>query len=217
MHRRLQNRYNERMMRPRAILFDLDGVLVHSIEAWYRMLVVAAHHFRRPHITRASFDAGWGQGIDADMQTFFQGCQAYEVERYYADHLLDHAEHIEITEDAPRTLERLRQHGIPCALITNTPTGLARDILEWAALLEAFTVVVGAEEGLASKPAPDPILLACEQLQWSPQQCLMIGDSRFDQQAALAAECPFLGYRMTRGASVQNLSEVVDLVEAATE
>ena len=98
--------------------------------------------------------------------------------------------------------------------IALTVTGLPAAILGWAGLLEDFAVVVGAEEGLASKPAPDPILRACEHLQLSPQECLMIGDSRFDQQAALAAECPFLGYRMSLAASVQNLSEVVDLVEA---
>jgi phosphoglycolate phosphatase len=202
------------MSRPKAILFDLDGVLVHSIEAWYRMLVSAARHFGRPHITRESFDAGWGQGIDADLQTFFQGCRAEEIERYYATHLLDHAEAIEVTEDAASTVARLQQLGIPCVLITNTPTGLARDILAWADLLDGFAWVVGAEAGLASKPAPDPILRACKQLQLSPAECLMIGDSRFDQQAAMAAGCPFLGYRMTLDNRVQNLSEVVDLVEA---
>lgn len=201
------------MTRPQAILFDLDGVLVHSIEAWYRMLGSAARHFRRPNIGRASFDAGWGQGIDADMQTFFQGCRPEEVERFYAEHLLDHAQHIEVTADASHTLARLQQHKIPCVVITNTPTELARDILRWAGLLDAFAFVVGAQPGLASKPAPDPILRACRQLQLLPQQCLMIGDSRFDQQAATAAECAFLGYRMTLGNSVQNLSEVVDLVE----
>lgn len=202
------------MIRPRALLFDLDGVLVHSIEAWYRMLVGAARHFRTPDISRAAFDAGWGQGIDADMQTFFRGCDAVEVERYYAAHLLDHSDCIETTEDAPRTLQRLRQHGLPCAVITNTPTGLARDILARSGLLDSFELVVGAEPRLAPKPAPDPILRACELLRVSPQECVMIGDSQFDEQAASAAGCAFLGYRMAHGASVQYLSEVMDLVEA---
>ena len=201
------------MTRPQAILFDLDGVLVHSIEAWHRMLVAAAQHFGKPDITRQAFDAGWGQGIDADMQTFFRGCNQQEVELYYQRHLLDHVEHFQVTADAPSTLRRLQQHGIPCVIITNTPTDLARAILEWAEILDGFAFVVGAEEGLASKPAPDPILRACKKLHLSPQQCWMIGDSRFDQQAALAAHCPFLGYRMAADASVQNLSEVVDLVE----
>ena len=204
------------MIRPQAILFDLDGVLVHSIEAWFRMLVAAAQHFNQPPITRAAFDAGWGQGIDADMQTFFIGCDAEEVERYYAEHLLDHADHIAITDDAPLTIERLQQNDIPCVIITNTPTDLACDILRWARLLEGFEFVVGAEEGLASKPAPDPILRACHRLQVTPQSCWMIGDSRFDQQAAAAAGTPFLGYRMTQGVPIQNLIEVVNLVETAT-
>ena len=204
------------MSRPRALLFDLDGVLVHSIEAWYRLVRHTARHFGKPDITRESFDAGWGQGIDADLETFFVGCRAADIEAHYAEHLLDFADVIRVTSDAVPTLDALRHRDIPCAVITNTPTGLARDILSWAGLLGHFACVVGAQPGLASKPAPDPILHACDRLGVAAVDCWMVGDSRYDRDAAHAAGCAFLGYRMASERRIDNLSEVVDLVEAET-
>jgi len=203
------------MNRPRAILFDLDGVLVHSIEAWYLLVRATAAHFGQPDVTRQQFDAGWGQGIDADLETFFVGCRAQDIEDFYARHLLDHAQHIEVTGDAASTLRRLRAADIPAAIITNTPTDLARAILEWASLQHDVALVVGAEPHRRSKPAPDPILDACASLGVSPGDCWMIGDSRFDRLAAEAARCPFVGYRMRTDVSVDTLSEVMDLVDAA--
>jgi phosphoglycolate phosphatase/AHBA synthesis associated protein len=202
------------MSRPHAVFFDLDGVLVHSIEAWFRLVQHTARHFGKPAITREDFDAGWGQGIGADLETFFVGCRAQDIEDHYAQHLLDFADVIDVTPDAGDTLHALRQRDIPVAVITNTPTGLARDILDWAGLLPHVGLVVGAQPDLASKPAPDPLWRACDQLQVPRSHCWMVGDSRFDRQAAEAAGCPFIGYRMTHETHVDTLSEVVDLVEA---
>jgi len=201
------------MPRPTAILFDMDGVLVHSIEAWFRLVDLTARHFCKPDITREQFDASWGQGIDADLETFFVGCKSREIEDFYAAHLLDFSDHIEITEDAYATLRAVRDLGIPCAVITNTPTDLARDILAWAGLIGTVDLTVGAQEGLLSKPEPDLILHACKVLQRLPENAWMIGDSRFDLQAAAAAGCRFVGYRMAHETNVASLSEVVDLVK----
>jgi len=201
------------MPRPTAVLFDMDGVLVHSIVAWFRLVCLTAQHFCKPDITREQFDAGWGQGIAADLETFFVGCKAREIEDFYAAHLLDFTEHITVTEDALSTLQALHGLDLPCAVITNTPTGLARDILAWAGLIGNVDLTVGAQEGLLSKPAPDPILHACKVLRRLPENAWMIGDSRFDLQAAEAAGCRFLGYNMSYETSLTNLSEVVSLLE----
>jgi phosphoglycolate phosphatase/AHBA synthesis associated protein len=202
------------MSRPHAVFFDLDGVLVHSIEAWFQLVRHTARHFGMPDITRRQFDAGWGQGIDADLETFFVGCRGKDIEAHYAQHLLDFADQIDVTTDAAGTLRSLHDRGLPVAVITNTPTGLARDILDWAGLLRHVGLVVGAQSGLASKPAPDPLWHACDTLQVAAPDCWMVGDSRFDRQAAEAAGCPFIGYRMAHETRVDTLSEVVDLVEA---
>jgi phosphoglycolate phosphatase len=198
----------------RAVLFDLDGVLVDSYEAWFRAVNAAARHFHQPEIDRERFKASWGQGTDADLETFFPGCRLADVERYYEDHLLDHAQEMRVDPEARDALMQLRDADIMRGVITNTPTFLARDVLAWTGLIGLVDVTVGASDGVASKPAPDMIFHAAQVLQVQPDEVLVVGDSVFDERAARAAKVRFLGFRTASPPSVQRLGDVVRLVGA---
>ena len=95
------------------MLFDMDGVLLESDEAWFRVLNAAARHFRKPDIERERFKASWGQGVEADVRDFFPGCALAEVERFYEDHLLDFGEHVRADPTARETLMKLRGTSAP--------------------------------------------------------------------------------------------------------
>jgi HAD superfamily hydrolase (TIGR01509 family) len=200
---------------PRAILFDLDGVLVESREAWFRVVQAAARHFRTADVDRARFDAGWGQGVDADVRDFFPGCSQADVERFYEDRLLDYGDFIEPDPEARATLARLRDLQVPRGVVTNTPTFLARDILAFVALVGLVDVTVGAGGAVRPKPEADSVRAACEALEVLPQHTLLVGDSLFDEKAARAAGARFLGLRMANGGSAQSLSEVLRFFERA--
>jgi len=192
----------------RAVLFDLDGVLVESQEAWFRLVNAAARHFCKPDVSRARFDAGWGQGIEADLREFFPGCAAGDLERFYAAHLLDFDAHMHVQPGARDALCQLRDAALLRGVVTNTPTPLARDILAWAGLIGLVDVTTGAAPELASKPAPDIILRACRELEVDPRQALVVGDSRFDAEAAAAARARFLGFRTPGGPALRELAEL---------
>jgi len=197
----------------RAVLFDLDGVLVDSYEAWFRVVNATARNFRKPDVDRERFAAGWGQGIDADVRNFFPGCKEAEIEAFYESHLLDYGSEIKANPEAHETLILLRGSEVLRGVITNTPTFLARDVLAWAGLIGLVDVTVGPGPGLPPKPAPDLVLRACEQLQIKPSEALIVGDSAFDEKAAQAARVPFVGYRNNASArSVQRLRDIVPLV-----
>jgi len=199
----------------RAVLFDLDGVLVDSYEAWFRVVNAAARHFRKPDVDRDRFAAGWGQGIDADVREFFPGCKESDIETFYEDHLIEFASELKIDPEAHETMVRLRSAEVFRGVITNTPTLLARDVLAWVGLIGLVDITVGPDSGLAPKPAPDIVLRACESLQIGPSEALMVGDSAFDDKAARAAKVPFVGYRNDSSPrSVSRLLDVVRLVES---
>ncbi|MBI5544257.1 MAG: haloacid dehalogenase, partial [Deltaproteobacteria bacterium] len=69
----------------RAILFDLDGVLVRSEEAWFRTVEEAGRRFRGRPITRAEFAPTFGQGTLADVREFDLSCTAPELDRFYTE------------------------------------------------------------------------------------------------------------------------------------
>jgi len=57
----------------RAVLFDLDGVLVDSYEVWFHLMNAAAGELRYPAISRELFQTTWGQGVQADIKNYYPG------------------------------------------------------------------------------------------------------------------------------------------------
>jgi len=198
----------------RAVLFDLDGVLIDSYEAWYRVANAAARQFRKPDIDRDRFQQSWGQSTEADLAEFFPGCSLEEVEAFYEHHLLDFSNEIKVDPEAHTTLLALRNAELMRGVVTNTSTFLARDLLAAAGLIGLVDITVGAERGLHPKPSPDIVLHACDVLQVRPDEAILVGDSIFDEKAAQAAKVPFVGFRRSATRTIQKLSEVVKLVDA---
>lgn len=192
-----------------AILFDLDGVLIDSYHAWFDLVNAARRAFGRPPIDLAAFDAGWGQGLEADAERYFDGMSVERLGRYFDDHFMDHAERVSEMPDARATLARLRDRGVPVAVVTNTPRAIAAGILS-ALGLDAFVgVLVGADEVERAKPAPDLLEEACRRLGVAPGACVMVGDSTFDRDAARGAGVPFVGYGGVEGDStIRSLREL---------
>lgn len=194
-----------------AVLFDLDGVLIESRDAWYHVLVAAARAFGHPAMPRETFDANFGQGIEEDMK-FFPGCSVAELEAYLEAHFLDHVDRVVVNADAAPVLQALAQRGAKTAIVTNTQTALAKETVRGAGLEP--DLVIGANDVAHEKPAADMLLLACERLGVSPARAVMVGDSRFDREAALAAEVRFLGYGIDGNPRIERLTELLFLGES---
>lgn len=192
-----------------AVLFDLDGVLIDSREAWFQVLNAAARDLGHATIPRTAFDASFGQGIEADAGTFFRGTPVATLDAYLASHFLDHAAHVVVNPDAAPVLQALARRGARTAVVTNTHTGLARETVRGAGLEP--DLVVGAHDVPRSKPAPDMVLLACERLGVAPARAVLVGDSRFDRDAAYAAGVRFIGYGIEGDATLERLSEILFL------
>lgn len=194
-----------------AVLFDLDGVLIDSRDAWFHVLQDATRALGHPPIPRDAFDASFGQGVEADAATFFPGTSVDALDAWLAAHFLDHARHVVVNVDAGPVLRALSQRGARTAVVTNTQSALARETLR-AAGLEP-DLVIGAHDVKRGKPAPDMVLLACERLAVAPARAVLVGDSRFDREAARAAGVRFVGYGIDGDARIARLSEVLFLEE----
>ncbi len=188
----------------------MDGVLVESYEAWFHLTAGAARDLGYPPVSRAAFHAAWGQGLDADVRTFYPRHTTDEIERYYTRHFRDHAEHLRVEPDAARVLDELRRRGVRTAVITNTPAALAREILGCAGL--RVDSLVGGTDVPQAKPAPDMVLRGCELLEVPASRAIVVGDSRFDAEAASAARVYFVGFKMEGDTRIERLVEVLDLV-----
>ena len=113
----------------RAVLWDLDGVLIDSFEVWFHLLNATSRAFGGSEISRQAMRDGWGQGISADVERWFPHKTVAETEAHYHAHFMDHATHLRVDPDARAVTAELRRRGFAQALITNTPSPLAREIL----------------------------------------------------------------------------------------
>lgn len=186
----------------RAVRFDLDGVLIDSYEAWFVVVNAAAAFLGRPEVSRDRFGSVWGQGISADLRSLYPGCTREEVESTYVRAMTQQASTIRVNPEAHTCLADLGRRGIRRALVTNTQLGLARAILAASGLAAVFDDVEGARPGVREKPEPDLLLAALAALGVPATEALMVGDSRYDEEAAAAAGVPFLHYEMKSGASL---------------
>lgn len=196
----------------RAVLFDLDGVLVDSYEVWFQAMNAVAQELACPPISREVFADSWGQGIEQDVECFFPGRTIPELEERYERAYPRHLEHLRVDPDAAGLLATLRERGLGTALITNTPGGLARSVLEFAGL--TLDAVVGGTDVPRCKPAPDMVLRACALLEVSPEAAVVVGDTAYDRDAAAAAGVEFIGVRCEGAQRVEVLGAVVERLSA---
>jgi HAD superfamily hydrolase (TIGR01509 family) len=92
---------------------------------------------------------------------------------------------------APEALRMVRAAGWPTALVTSTHRGLVDVALESIGA-EFFDVVVCGDEVPATKPAPDPYLVAATKLGVPAAGCVAIEDSPAGARSAEAAGCAVL-------------------------
>ena len=186
----------------RAVLFDLDGVLIDSYEAWFVVVNEAARELKSAPVSRELFHSIFGQGIAADLENLYPGRTREEVEPAYVRSMTRQTASIHVNPQALAVLASLRTRGIARACVTNTQDSLARAILVASRLADRFDDVQGVRAGVREKPAPDLLLAALEALVVLPEDALMVGDSRYDEASAAAARVPFLHYDLKHDGSL---------------
>jgi pyrophosphatase PpaX len=180
--------------RPAAVLFDLDGTLVDTIEL---LLSSVRHAFaereaRRPG-GRAPTDAEWIAGIgtplaaqlrpfardDADALALVDSYRAYQREHH--DRLT------RCYADVVDVVTELRARGHPTAVVTSKADDIAHRTLAHVGLLPLMDLVVGVGATARHKPDPEPVLYALGRLDYAPAEALFVGDSPHDIRAGNAA------------------------------
>lgn len=199
-------------MKTRAVLFDMDGVLVKSEEVWFRVVAEAGVRFRGTAVTREEFFPTFGQGTAADIPVFGLSCTVAQLDAFYTSEFVNHLDAMWVNPDAAPLLTSLRAAGVKTALVTNTVGPLAARILERAQLTGLFDALGTADRVTHAKPAPDLLHLVLGELALPARDAVMVGDSKFDRMAAGAAEVRFVGLGLDGDARVERLSALPALL-----
>jgi beta-phosphoglucomutase-like phosphatase (HAD superfamily) len=177
---------------PGAVIFDLDGTLVDTVE---RRIVAWLQAFEEAGIP-ASRDAV-SPLIGADGKAVARRI-AKQAGRTLDDDTVEtidrrSGEIYQALNVDPRPLPGARElaaalelAGIPWAIGTSSRREQVRASVDALMLGKEPTIVDGSHVEHA-KPAPDLLLMAADQLQAEPTRVWYVGDSTFDMQAAVSA------------------------------
>ncbi len=171
-----------------ALLFDLDGTLIDSIEL---LLQCAAFAFGGR--TRAPTRAQWTAGIGTPLRTQLAEWADSEADTdtLVASYRAHQDLHLErMTSAFPGVLDALawaREAGHATGLVTSKGRVMTARSLACVGLANAFDTIVTYEETTRHKPLGDPVVLALDRLALPPTRALYVGDSTHDMHAGRAA------------------------------
>jgi phosphoglycolate phosphatase len=183
----------------RAVLFDLDGTLLDTIEdlaeASNRML----EELGRSRRSLAQIHSFVGKGIpNLVRRCMTEDARASEAEieqavasfrRHYAQ---VNGQSTRIYPGVVDTLDAMRALNLQLACVTNKAEAFTLPLLERMGLMPYFGAVVSGDTLPVKKPDPAVLHHACDLLGVASRHALMIGDSANDAQAARAAGMPVL-------------------------
>lgn len=173
----------------KAVLFDLDGTLLDSID----LIVASWDHTVAVHGLSPPPELDIRQCIGRSLDDLFgalglhEGTAAAAIRTYREHNLAHHDAGTAPYPGAAELVRALRSLGRPIAIVTGKRRVGAFRGLERLGLRDAFDVVIGADDTARGKPHPDPALLACERLRVAPESAWFVGDSVQDLRCARAA------------------------------
>lgn len=177
----------DRLARVEAVLFDLDGTLIDTVE----LILTSFRHATRVVLGESLPDevmmAGVGIPLRKQMAEF-SAEHADELLRVYREHNAVH--HDGMVKEYPGTeavLTELHGRGIPMGVVTSKGTPMTVRGLRLFDLERFFGVVVTADDVPLHKPDPYPLRHAAELLGVDIERCAYVGDSPHDMEAAKAA------------------------------
>jgi HAD superfamily hydrolase (TIGR01509 family) len=192
---------------PSAILFDMDGVLVDSLDSWWKALNSALKRFKHQEITRGEFmKIYWGHDLKANLKRLQLNP---EVAQFCNITYGDHLDYVKIYPDTKSTLRRLASY--KKAVITNTPTDCARQILKKFKIEQYFKEIITSDDVAKAKPDPEIVLKACERLGVDAKTVVLVGDTESDVNAGRAAGCTVVGLNIDADITIQRLFDLADL------
>ncbi|ANJ56715.1 Phosphorylated carbohydrates phosphatase [Pseudomonas fluorescens] len=186
------------MLAIKAVIFDMDGVLIDSEPLYMEQeRHSCARHGVLLDKTKLSRFVGttqrymWSAIKNEYGLTEPLNCLMAQHQRQVI-----HAMSSESLSPMPGTqtlITTLKQAGISCAVASSSPSELVEVILHGTKLRRFFNDVICGDDVTQSKPDPEIFLLAAKRLGIAPGSCLVIEDSTHGISAAKAANMFCIG------------------------
>lgn len=200
-------------MKIKAILFDLDGVLVDTYKVWYHLFNQTLKHFGYQPINLKTFAQNWGQSTEEDVQIFMPEVKLSDVVKYFSENFSKFINYMKVNPEAEAVLKKLKKSGLKIGCITNSHKNITKLEIRKSDLSDLIDIIVTADDVKRPKPDPEMLLKACKKLKVKTNEIVFIGDTPTDLKTAKSARCIFIGYRIRTMLNIKNLGDLIPLLK----
>lgn len=179
----------------KAVIFDMDGVLIDARDWHYRALnrglqIFGAEITYEDHLNRFN-----GLPTRVKLSMLVEEGQIPELAKDYIEAVKQTWTIREAANSCFPKIEHLilfgilKSAGLKLGVATNSIRETSTAMLGYAGLLSQLDVLVTNEDVLKPKPSPDIYSLAAKRLGVEPSECLVIEDHEYGIAAAESAGC----------------------------
>ncbi len=177
----------------KAVLFDLDGTLLDTLEdlANSMNVILKAHGMNTFPVE--DYKEFLGYGLEGLIRCVIPKAQVNDklVHEYLADMKVEYgkrwAEKTRPYPGIPELLDELQRRGLKLVVLSNKMDDYTKIIIKTLLPDWKFNIVRGLKENSPPKPDPTSALQIADALKIAPKDFLFLGDTDIDMQTANAA------------------------------
>lgn len=182
------------MLRPAALVFDLDGTLIDSRQDITTAVNRTREGYGLPPLALEQVVRMVGEGARLLIERALPEIPAERIDTALAIYL-DHYRQVCLDQTRPypgieEMLARLSA-SYPMALLSNKGEELSRIVLQGLGLDRYFREVLGGDSLPTRKPDPAGLRLLAGRLGIPVERVMLVGDTRIDAETARNAGCLF--------------------------
>ncbi len=182
----------------KAVIFDIDGTLVDSVDLHARAWQEAFAKFRKPvtyEAVRSQIGKGGDQLLPAFLSREEQEDFGEELEKYRGELFKSkYLSHVKAFPRVRELFERVKADGKQVALASSAKEDEVEIYKRIAHIEDLVEKQTSSDDAERSKPHPDIFEAALERLHdVSPQDVVVVGDSPYDAIAATKAHIASIG------------------------
>jgi len=177
----------------KAVLFDLDGTLLDTLEDIARSMNAVLINAGFPAHPVEAYRGFVGEGIaNLVRRALPERCADERTVQQHVSAMIDEygrrwAEHTRPYPEIPELLHALTVRKFKMAVLSNKMDNFTREMVKNLLGNWRFEEVLGAQPSIPRKPEPTGALLISRQCGVRPEEVLYLGDSNTDMQTAVNA------------------------------
>jgi phosphoglycolate phosphatase len=181
------------MMEYKAVLFDLDGTLIDTVDDIGDAANRVLSNRNFPTHSISAYRLFIGEGVrmlfthalpeESRNQDLITAC----LEEFIEDYRCNYNVKTKLYDGVPELLDILKLRGLKLAILSNKPDPITKDCVAFFLSEWNFDVVLGQHDSIPRKPDPQGALEVAQRLAIPPSNFIYLGDTAIDMKTAVSA------------------------------